>query len=165
MYLQQLRQILSVQGSANLVYLDESGFEPTTHRTFGWACRGHRVAGERNGKTRPRTSLIAGKCGQRLLAPVLFEGTTNAEWFNVWLEQHLFKELAPQSILIMDNAAFHKTAHTRELIQQAGHTLLFLPPYSPDYNPIEQDFATLKKRRQYAPPEITLDEIVKDYGT
>ena len=96
---------------------------------------------------------------------MLFEGNTNAEWFNVWLEQHLFKELAPQSILIMDNAAFHKTALTRELIQQAGHTLLFLPPYSPDYNPIEQDFATIKKRRQYAPPETTLDEIVRDYGT
>ena len=155
---------MSAQGSARIVYLDESGFEPTAYRPSGWACRGHRVAGQRSGNTRPRTSLLAGKCGKRLLAPVLFEGSTNAEWFNAWLEHHLFKELAPHSILIMDNAAFHKTALTRALILQAGHTLLFLPPYSPDYNPIEQDFATIKKRRQYAPLNTPLDEIIRSYG-
>jgi len=147
------------------VYVDESGFERTTYRSRGWACKGQRVAGERSGNPRPRTSLLAAKWGQRLLAPVLFEGNTNAEWFNIWLEDHLFKELPPHSILIMDNAAFHKTAKTRALIEQAGHTLLYLPPYSPDFNPIEQDFATMKKRRQYAPPETTLDEIIRGYGT
>lgn len=147
------------------MYVDESGFERTAYRSRGWACKGQRVAGERSGTSRPRTSLLAAKWGQRLLAPVLFEGNTNAEWFNVWLEKHLFKELAPASILIMDNAAFHKTAKTRILIEQAGHTLLYLPPYSPDFNPIEQDFATMKKRRQYAPPETPLDEIIRDYGT
>ena len=145
--------------------MDESGFERTAHRTHGWACRGQQVAGERSGNTRPRTSLLAGKCGKRLVAPILFEGSTNAEWFNTWLEQHLLKELAPHSILIMDNAAFHKTATTRELIAQAGHTLFFLPPYSPDFNPIEQDFATIKKRRQYAPPDTPLDDIIRAYGT
>lgn len=147
-----------------MVYVDESGFERTAYRADGWACRGQRVAGERSGNTRPRTSLIAGKWGKRFIAPVLFEGSTNAEWFNVWLEQHLFKELAPGSLLIMDNAAFHKTAKTRELIERAGHTLLFLPPYSPDFNPIEQDFATLKKRRQFAPPDTPLDAIIRTYG-
>lgn len=164
-YLHQLRHILTTQGAAKLVYLDESGFERTTHRTHGWACKGQQIAGQRSGKTRPRTSLLAGKCGKRLMAPVLFEGNTNAEWFNVWLEHHLFKELAPHSTLMMDNAAFHKTKETRELIHQAGHTLLFLPPYSPDFNLIEQDFATIKKRRQYAPPDTSLDDIIRSYGT
>ncbi len=148
-----------------MVYLDESGFERTAYRSHGWACRGQRVAGERSGQSRPRTSLIAGKWGQRLLAPVLFAGSTNAEWFNIGLEEHLFKELAPHSILIMDNAAFHKTAKPRELIEQAGHTLLFLPPYSPDFNPIEQDFATIKKRWQYASSEKSFEEILRLYGT
>ncbi len=151
-YLQQLRHLLAPRGAAKVVYLDESGFERTAHRTYGWACKGQRIAGQRSRNTRPRTSLIAGKWGKRLVAPVLFEGSTNAEWFNAWLEQHLFKELAPHSTLIMDNAAFHKTKETQKLINQAGHTLLFLPPYSPDFNPIEQDFATIKKRRQYARP-------------
>lgn len=147
-----------------MVYLNESGFERTAYRPHGGACKGHQVAGQRSGNTRPRTSLLAGKCGTRLVAPVLFEGSTNVEWFNAWLEQHLFKELAPDSILIMDNAAFHKTARTRELIHKAGHTLLFLPPYSPDFNPIEQDFATIKKRRRYAPPDTPLDNIIRSYG-
>ncbi len=98
-------------------------------------------------------------------SPRAIEGNTNAEWFNVWLKDHLLRELPSDSILIMDNAAFHKTPKTRALIEQAGHTLLYLPPYSPDFNPIEQDFATMKKRRQYTPPETTLDEIIRDYGT
>ncbi len=164
-YLAQLRHIRQLHRTAPVVYLDESGFERTSYRPHGWACRGQQVMGDRSGQNRPRTSLIAGKCGKRLLAPVLFEGSTNAEWFNAWLKEHLFKELPPHAILIMDNAAFHKMAKTRELIQQAGHTLLFLPPYSPDFNPIEQDFATLKKRRQYASPDTSLDEIVRAYGT
>lgn len=164
-YLQQLRQIHLTQGAARLVYLDESGFEPTTQRMSGWAGQGQQVAGSRSGNVRPRTSLLAAKWGKRLLAPVLFEGSTNAEWFNAWLEQHLFQELPPHAILIMDNAAFHKTAKTRELIEQAGHTLLYLPPYSPDLNPIEQDFAIMKRRRQYAPAETPLDAIIRAYGT
>ncbi len=57
-----------------------------------------------------------------------------------------------------------RTKETRALIQQAGHTLLFLPPDSPDFNPIEQDFATIKKRRQYAPPGTPLDDIIQSYG-
>ena len=162
---QQLRHLLTTPGLANVVYLDERGCERTAHRTHGWACKGHKVAGERSGNTRPRTSLLTGKCGMRLLAPMLFEGSTNSEWFNAWLKQHLLKELAPNSILIMDNAVFHKTAKTRELIHKAGHPLLFLPPYSLDFNSIEQDFATLKKRRQNAPPDTPLDDIIRTYGT
>lgn len=164
-YLQQVRAFHWSQRADKLIYVDESGFERTADRSRGWACKGQRVAGERSGNPRPRTSLLAAKWGQRLLAPILFEGNTNAEWFNAWLKDHLLKELPSHSILIMDNAAFHKTPKTRALIEQAGHTLLYLPPYSPDFNPIEQDFATMKKRRQYAPPKTTLDEIIRDYGT
>lgn len=109
--------------------------------------------------------FASSKCEKRLLAPVLFEGSTNAEWFNTWLEQHLLKELAPDSMLIMDKAAFPKTGKTRESIHQAGHTLLFLPPYSPAFNPIEQDFTTIKKRRQYASPDTPLDDLIRTHGT
>jgi len=144
-YLRALRKIVKDKGS--IVYLDESGFERTSHRAHGWGLRGKKVYGERSGKKRPRTSLISAKQGKRLLAPILFEGSTNAMLFNYWLNNHLFKELAQDSTIIMDNATFHKTAQTRQLIEQAGHTLLFLPPYSPDFNPIEKDFAIIKRRR------------------
>ena len=65
----------------------------------------------------------------------------------------------------MDNAAFHKKEEIRCMAEAEGHTVLFLPPCSPDFNPIEQDFAILKKIRQSAPLNTTIDHIVKSYGT
>ncbi len=153
-----------IYGSSNRVYLDESGFELETFRPYAWSPRGQKVHGERNACKRPRTSLIAAKCGKKFLAPILFQGSTNSFLFNHWLEHHLLKELEIPSILILDNARFHNKDDVRRLAEQAGHTVLFLPPYSPDFNLIEQDFATIKKRRIYAPPETTLDSIIQSYG-
>ena len=160
-YLRALRQVVTDKGS--IVYLDESGFERTTHRAYGWGLRGKKVHGERSGNKRPRTSLISARQGKRLLAPILFEGSTNAVLFNHWLKSHRFKELNQRSTIIMDNATFHKTAATRQIIEQAGHTILFLPPYSPDFNPIEQDFAIMKRRRQFLPANTSIDEVVRSY--
>ena len=98
------------------------------------------------------------------LAPVLFKGSTNALWFNQWLENHLIPELKPNSTLILDNAAFHRKDDVFRIAEQAGHKVLFLPPYSPDFNRIEQDFAILKKRRIYSASGTSLDDIVKSYG-
>ena len=162
-YLRTLRQVVKDKGSESIVYLDESGFERTTHRTHGWGLRGKKVYGERSGKKRPRTSLLSARQGKRLLAPILLEGSTNAVLFNYWLQSHLLKELAQGSTIIMDNATFHKTALTRQIIEHAGHSLLFLPPYSPDFNPIEQNFAIMKRRRQFLPAHTTIDEVVRSY--
>lgn len=79
---------------------------------------------------------------------MIFEGTCHSELFETWIEKFLIKELVPGQIVIMDNAAFHKSAKTRELIEQAKCQLLFLPPYSPDLNPIEKFWAWLKKKIQ-----------------
>ena len=162
-YLRTLRQLVRDKGSKSIVYLDESGFERTTHRSYGWGLRGKKVYGERSGNKRPRTSLISARAGKRLLAPILFEGSTNAVLFNYWLKSHLFAELTDGSTIIMDNATFHKTAATKQIIEQAGHTLLFLPPYSPDFNPIEGDFAIMKRRRQFLPADTSIDEVVRSY--
>ena len=70
-YLRTLRQVVKDKGSESIVYLDESGFERTTHRTHGWGLRGKKVYGERSGKKRPRTSLLSARQGKRLLAPIL----------------------------------------------------------------------------------------------
>ena len=159
-----MRKIVILEGSDNLVYLDESGFEEYVYRPYGWSKRGQKTYGDRNGKRGTRTSLIAGKRGRELLAPVLFKGSTNALWFNQWLEEHLIPELKPNSTLILDNAAFHRKDDVFRIAEQAGHKVLFLPPYSPDFNRIEQDFAILKKRRIYSTPGTSLDDIVKSYG-
>ena len=163
-YLQELRKLVLIHGASSLVYLDESGFELETFRPYAWSPRGKMVHGERNACRRPRTSLNTAKCGQELLAPVLFPGSTNSLLFNHWLEHHLLKELKTPSVLILDNARFHKKDDVKSIAEKAGHTVLFLPPYSPDFNPIEQDFAILKKRRIYAPSGTTLDSIIKSYG-
>lgn len=151
------------RGVRSLVYLDESGFTASSHRTHGWGRIGTKIYGDRSGNARPRTSLIAAKHGAKLLAPVLFQGSTNAEWFNRWLTEHLFKELPKNATIILDNATFHKTPETRKIMEASPFHMLYLPPYSPDFNPIEKVFATLKKRRQYAPPATSLDHLVNTY--
>ena len=98
------------------------------------------------------------------MAPILYEGSTSSHWFNQWLKEHLLKELKANSILIMDNAAFHKKGEISSIAEEAGHSVLFLPAYSPDFNPIEQDFAILKKIRQNCAPQTSIDNIIKQYG-
>ena len=162
--MQELRRLISIHNSPSLVYIDESGFELETFRPYAWSLRGQKVHGERNTCKRPRTSLIAAKCGKKLLAPILFQGSTNSLLFNHWLEHHLLKELETASILILDNARFHRKDDVRQIAEKEGHIVLFLPPYSPDFNLIEQDFANIKKRRTYALPGTTLDSIIQSYG-
>ncbi|MBL8259850.1 MAG: IS630 family transposase [Candidatus Competibacteraceae bacterium] len=148
---------------AVLVYVDESGFARSVTRRHGRALRGQKVYGVCCGRSRPRTSLLAARIeGQGFDCPVLFEGTCTAAVFNRWLETWLVPRLTAHHVVILDNAAFHQSATTRILIEQTGARLLFLPSYSPDLNPIEHDFANLKKRREYH-PHLSLDDLVKSY--
>jgi len=78
-------------------------------------------------------------------APMTFEGTCETNLFNAWLREVLIPELRPGQVLILDNASFHKSLETKRLIEESGCHLLFLPPYSPDLNPIEKCWANLKK--------------------
>lgn len=106
--------------------------------------------------------MLAARFADGFLAPVLFPGTCNTAVFNGWLEQQLCPLLKCQHVLVMDNASFHESAKTHALIAAQEATLLFLPPYSPDLNPIEHDVANLKKHREYQEHE-TLDSLVRNY--
>lgn len=106
--------------------------------------------------------MIAARIGDRFTVPVLFEGASDAVVFNAWLDQALCPLLTERHIVIMDNASFHKGSETASLIAQTGASLLFLPPYAPELNPIEKDFANIKLRRQYN-PEVSIDQIIKMY--
>lgn len=163
-YLRTLRSIVKNHGGKSLVYVDESGFEEHTYRPYAWSLRGEKSYGERFGSRGTRTNLIAGKQGKKILAPFLYEGSTTAVWFNKWLKEYLVPELPKNATVIMDNARFHKKKEIADILDQEAHQVLFLPPYSPDFNPIEQDFAILKKMRMHAPPETTLDSLIKSYG-
>ena len=76
---------------------------------------------------------------------MVFNGSCNSEVFNSWIESFLIKELIPGQFVVMDNAAFHKSQKTRELIESVGCKIIFLPPYSPDLNPIEKFWANMKR--------------------
>jgi putative transposase len=147
----------------SFVYIDESGFEQGAGRRYGYALKGVRVYGEIAGNKRPRTSLLAAHMPSGLLeATQLWEGTCDTATFNQWLEDELAPHLNENHCVIMDNATFHKSKRTREIIRRSGALLLFLPPYSPDLNPIENDFANIKTRREYH-NDGTLDDIVAAY--
>ncbi len=131
-------------------------------RRYAYARKGVRVYGRTSGHRRPRTSLIAARISKRFVAPILFEGSCDTAVFNWWLETQLCPLLNATQVVVLDNASFHNSTKTRDLIERTGATLLFLPPYSPDLNPIEHDFATLKCLREYN-AHTTLDTIIGAY--
>jgi putative transposase len=144
------------------VYLDESGFVPTVTRRYAYAPKGQRVYGLGSGERRPRTSLLAARIGSTFTVPLLFTGSCNTALFNAWLAQELCPLLSDAHVVVLDNAAFHQSATTHQLVTQTGATLLFLPPYSPDLNPIEHDFAALKKRWEYD-EQTSLETLLQTY--
>ncbi len=91
---------------------------------------------------------------------MLFKGSCHTQTVNQWLEKMLLPELTRPSVIVMDNARFHNKEQIRGLLEKAGHAMLPLPRYSPDFNPIEQSFATLKKRRQFAPRGTNIEQLL-----
>ncbi len=83
-----------------------------------------------------------------LLTVSLFQTNINTEIFNRWVIEDLIPKLPPRSVVILDNATFHKGVAMKKAIADAGHTLLYLPPYSPDFNPIEKKWAQAKAIRR-----------------
>lgn len=114
------------------------------HREYARGLRGKKVFGEVSGKRFARQSVISALLGGKFLSPMCFEGTCNTKLFNVWLEQMLIPKLKPGQVLILDNARFHKLVESKKLVEAAGCKLMFLPPYSPDLNPIEKYWANMK---------------------
>lgn len=128
----------------SLVFVDESGIDSYLHRQHGWSKKGELVFGEIPGKRFARESFIAALNKSNVFAPLCFEGTCNTKLFELWVEKLLVPQLIPGQIVILDNATFHKSLKAKGLIEQAGCKVLFLPPYSPDLNPIEQFWAWFK---------------------
>lgn len=121
------------------------------------------VYGERSSQRRPRQNLMAARQVESLLAPMMICGSITAEVFETWLAEHLCPELPQPSVLILDNARFHRPEVVHAIAEAAGHQVLFLPPYSPDFNKVEHDFAALKRILAYSPEGTTLDEVVANY--
>ena len=145
------------------VYLDETGFTETDFRRYAYAPKGVRVEAKVPGHRYRTTTLIAARLAGCFTAPLLFEGSCDTLAFNTYLSEMLCPLLDETHVVIMDNASFHKGSQTAALIRESGASLLFLPPYSPELNPIEKDFANIKRIRQYN-AETSIDDIIKVYN-
>lgn len=113
-------------------------------RSRARARRGKRVVVMRPGKRFKRLNVIAGQCGDQVIAQYTYDWTTNSAWFEVWFQWHLCPQLRAHSIIIMDNARFHRKIQLEKIASFYGYRILWLPPYSPDKNPIEHLWANLK---------------------
>jgi len=142
-------------------YIDETGFAPTTYRPYIRGVKGEKVIGYRASNQRPRTNLIGAYQQNCLIAPLLFEGACNTTVFNQWLTEFLLPELKQPSLIILDNASFHRARSSMSIIHQARHRILFLPPRSPHLNPIEKLWANIKRIWQYKHNK-TIDQIIKE---
>jgi transposase len=127
-----------------LVFIDETGLSTKLARLRGRAPRGQRCrAGVPHGHW--KTTTFAGALRlSGMTAPFVYDGAMNGTVFLAYVEQVLLPTLKPGDVVVMDNLPAHKAAGVREAIERAGATPTFLPPYSPDFNPIENAFAKLK---------------------
>lgn len=89
---------------------------------------------------------MAAQTENKIIAPLQYDGTMDSILFETWFETRLMCELSPSSVIIMDNAAFHRKKQLSFVAQKYGHSLIFLPPYSPELNPIENFWAWLKRK-------------------
>jgi transposase len=127
-----------------LVFIDETWASTNMARTRGRAPRGQRLRAAIPHGHWKTTTFVAGLRLTGIAAPFVIDGPINRDAFETYVEKVLVPELTPGDVVVMDNLSSHKGPRVRELIEAAGAKLLYLPPYSPDFNPIENAFAKLK---------------------
>lgn len=127
-----------------LIFIDETSASTKMARLYGRAQRGQRCRAAVPHGHWKTTTVTAGLRLAGIAAPMVLDGPMNGETFKAYVEQILVPELAPGDIVVMDNLPAHKVTGIRDAIKAAGAILLYLPPYSPDFNPIEMAFAKLK---------------------
>ena len=134
------------------MFVDESGANTQMTRLRGRALGGQRLRARIPQGRYQTTTLISGIRLEGPCAPWLFEGPMDGEMFLAWVREGLAPTLRPGEVVILDNLATHKINGIREAIEAAGARLLYLPPYSPDFNPIEPMWSKIKQvLRRHAP--------------
>ena len=143
-----LAEIEALPEDSELYYADESGFDEYYSREYGYAPRGEKVIGKVSGRHFARTSIVAAKTGSEIVAPFAFSGSMDGDLFEGWLEHVFVPELKNpfKSVLILDNASFHRKNAIYDIADDYGFRVIFLPAFSPDLNPIEKFWANVKRR-------------------
>ncbi len=128
-----------------LLFLDEFGVKTNLTRTHGRALQGTRLV-EKVPYGHWKSTTFVGALGLRgWVAPLVIDGALDGKLFRAYVEQQLAPQLSPGDVLILDNLSSHKVAGVVAAVERVGAKVLYLPPYSPDFNPIEQAFSKLKR--------------------
>jgi transposase len=157
------RQRLMRRERHRLVFIDETGTTTKLTRLYGRCTKGERLNCKAPFGHWKTQTLIAGLRCDGLVAPFLIDAPMNRIIFETYVETQLVPVLQPGDVVIMDNLAAHKSPRAEALIRATGAWVLFLPPYSPDLNPIEMAFAKLKAHLR-AMAARTIDELWKAIG-
>ena len=128
-----------------LVFLDETWATTALSPVRGWAPKGERLVDTVPHGHWHTTTFVCGLRTTGLVAPLVLDGAMNGPAFLAYTEQFLAPTLRPGDIVVLDNLSSHKVSGVREAIERAGASILYLPPYSPDLNPIELAFSKLKR--------------------
>ena len=148
---------------AKLVFIDETWASTNMVRTRGRAPRGERLRASVPHGHWKTTTFVAGLRNTGMVAPMVRDGPINGRAFQAYVNQVLVPELKPGAVVAMDNLGSHKGAAVRTSMESAGASLLYLPPYSPDFNPIENAFSKLKALLRKA-AERTVDGLWNTIG-
>ncbi len=130
--------------ACRFVFLDETSASTSMVRRYGWGPKGERLVDAAPAGHWRTTTFVAGLRASGIIAPFVLDGPMTGEVFRAYVEQILAPALLPGDVVVMDNLPAHKVAGIKEAIRAVGASILYLPPYSPDLNPIEQLFAKLK---------------------
>ncbi len=147
-----------------VVFIDETWAKTNMTRTYGRSELGTRLVQKTPCGRWQTTTFLGALRAEGFVAPLTVEGSVNGELFRAWIEQHLAPALKPGDIVVMDNLSSHKVAGIRQAIEAAGAELRYLPPYSPDLNPIELAFSKFKKLLRDG-AERTVDKLWKLCGS
>ena len=140
-YLEQISNI----PPDKIVYIDETGIDIYMHREYARCERGKSITGVISGRKFKRCGIVAAQMDSRIIEPLQYEGTMDSALFELWFETRLLPSLPKGTTIVMDNAAFHRKSRLPLLAHAHGHRIVFLPPYSPELNPIENFWSWLKR--------------------
>ena len=139
-YLEEIRHI----NPKSIIYIDEMGIDNFIYREYAYSKKGTKVVGRISGKKYKRTGLVAGMTSNNIIAPLQYDGSMDSVLFEHWFENCLLPNVPPSSTTILDNASFHRKSRLISLAHKYGHRIIFLPPYSPELNEVENFWGWLK---------------------
>lgn len=152
-YLVTLVMCIAIFRVKNFVFVDESGLNRQQKRLMARGKRGVKIYDKKRGKREKKVNIVAGllygEAGKKYIAVRSYENNTTAVFLEDWFEWELLSIVPENSVIVMDNAPFHRKRKLAQIAARYGVIVVFLPPYAPQFNPIEKAWANFKKWLKY----------------